>query len=122
MSSKILLVEDDLFFQKFYTAKLIESGYSVVSAMNGKEALDKLGADEYGLILLDLVMPEIDGFEVLRRRSLDERLKKIPVIIFSTLGQSEDVDKAKNLGANDYMNKTFYNFNDLLNKIKILSG
>ncbi len=122
MSSKILLVEDDLFFQKFYTAKLIESGYSVVSAMNGKEALDKLETDEYGLILLDLVMPEIDGFEVLRRRSLDERLKKIPVIIFSTLGQTEDVDKAKSLGANDYMNKTFYNFNDLLNKIKTLRG
>lgn len=117
---KILLVEDDLFFQKFYTSKLIESGYEVVSAVNGKEALSKLGNESFKLVLLDLVMPEVDGFEVLRQRSLNDRWKSIPVIVFSTLGQDEDINRAKSLGANDYMNKTFYNINDLLNKIKAL--
>lgn len=117
---KILLVEDDLFFQKFYTSKLIESGYEVVSAVNGKEALSKLENESLKLVLLDLVMPEVDGFEVLRQRSLNDRWKSIPVIVFSTLGQDEDINRAKSLGANDYMNKTFYNINDLLNKIKAL--
>ncbi len=117
---KILLVEDDLFFQKFYTSKLIESGYEVVSAVNGKEALSKLENESFQLVLLDLVMPEVDGFEVLRQRSMNEKWKSIPVIVFSTLGQEEDISRAKSLGANDYMNKTFYNIDDLLNKIKKL--
>ncbi len=118
MTRRILLVEDDIFFQKFYSSKLIENGYEVITVNNGREAISKLESDNFDLILLDLVMPEVDGFEVLRQRSMNNKWKNIPVIVFSTLGQDEDINRAKSLGANDYMNKTFYNVNDLLTKIE----
>lgn len=120
MTGKILLIEDDLFFQKFYTAKLNENAYYVETATNGNEGLKKMRNDTFQLVLLDLVMPQMDGFEVLRQKSLDSKLQKIPVIVFSTLSQEKDLEEAKKLGANDYMNKTFYNFEELLGKIKVL--
>ena len=64
MTRRILLVEDDIFFQKFYSSKLIENGYEVITVNNGREAISKLESDNFDLILLDLVMPEVDGFEV----------------------------------------------------------
>ena len=70
------------------------------------------------LMLLDLIMPNKDGFEVLSEISKNESLKQIPIIIFSTLGQESDVEKAKKLGARDYVNKTFFNFDNLLEKVK----
>lgn len=122
MMGKILLIEDDLFFQKFYTAKLNENGYNVETATNGNEGLEKMRNDTFQLVLLDLVMPQMDGFEVLKQKSLDSKLQKIPVIVFSSLSQEKDLEEAKKLGANDYMNKTFYNFEELLGKIKVLIG
>lgn len=115
---KIILAEDDRFFQKFYSTKLREAGYEVDVASDGSEALVRLAKNNYDLILLDLIMPNTDGFEVLHKKSSIEKIKKIPVIVFSTLGQKQDVDKALQLGANDYMNKTFYNFDALLKKIQ----
>lgn len=120
MKQNILLIEDDIFFQKFYITKLTESGYGVDVAGNGKEGLEKLGNNSYDLVLLDLVMPEMDGFEVLKRKSSDADIKDIPVVVFSTLSQEKDVEEAKNFGASDFINKTFYNFDDLLGKIQNL--
>lgn len=114
---KILLAEDDLFFQNFYSRKLTEHGFQVEVAGDGNEALQKLMAVKPDLVLLDLIMPNKDGFEVLVEVSKHESLKGIPIIIFSTLGQNTDVEKAKTLGARDYVNKTFFDFDNLLAKV-----
>ena len=114
---KILIIEDDHFFQTFYSNKLKEKGYTVEVANNGQEGLDKILTFTPELILLDIIMPVKDGFQVL------EELKNLPipfttpVIIFSTLGQESDVKRAMALGAKDYINKSFFDFDAFLNKI-----
>jgi DNA-binding response OmpR family regulator len=114
----ILLVEDDVFFQKFYSTKLREHDFHVDIATNGVEGITAMKKKQYALVLLDLVMPKMDGFEVLRIVSQDATLQVTPIIVFSTLGQEADIQNALKLGAKDYMNKTFFNFEELLDKIK----
>lgn len=118
---KILVVEDDHFFQRFYSLKLKEAGFEVDIAKDGFEALEKLTQYKPSLILLDIIMPKKDGFEVLAAMQKDEQLSKIPVLVFSTLGQDADVQKAKSLGARDYVNKSFFDFDNLVAKVKNLS-
>lgn len=115
---KILLVEDDKFFQKFYFLKLSEQNIQVDIAGDGGEGILKARQGNPNLILLDLIMPNTDGFSFLEIRQQEEGLKKIPVIVFSTLGQEKDVEKAKLLGATDYINKSFFDFNSMMVKIR----
>lgn len=114
---KILIVEDDHFFQKFYATKLLEHGFTVLIAKNGKEGLEMMRTMKPDLIILDIIMPIMDGFEVLEEKNKDDMLKKIPVMVFSTLGQDQDVEKAKKLGAIGYVNKSFFDLDKLLKKI-----
>ena len=114
---QILLVEDDLFFQKFYAAKIKEAGIDVIVANDGDDALQKLETLRPQLILLDLIMLKKDGFEVLQALSQNGELKNIPVLVFSTLGQEADIARAKQLGARDYVNKSFFDFDTLHTKI-----
>ena len=114
---KILIIEDDKFFQKFYSTKLTENKVEVQVASDGEEGLLKMRDFKPDLVLLDLIMSKIDGFAVLATRSADENLKKIPVIVLSTLGQEKDVENAKRLGANDYINKGSFDFNIMVEKI-----
>ena len=115
---KILIADDDTFFQKFYSSQLKETGFEVDVAVNGIEALEKLKSFKPDLMLLDLIMPEKDGFEVLTEKGADAAIKNIPVIIFSTLGQEKDVQRTKELGAIGYINKSFFDFDALVAKIK----
>lgn len=114
---KILIADDDTFFQKFYSSQLREKGYEVDVATNGLEAIDKLKSFHPDLMLLDIIMPEKDGFEVLAEKMADPSLKKIPVIVFSTLGQEKDIKKTEELGAHGYINKSFFDFDALVAKI-----
>jgi len=114
---KVLLVEDDEFFHKFYAFKLQEQGFEVAIAKNGLEGIAKLKEFLPDLVLLDLIMPIKDGFDFLQEKRVLENVKNIPVIVFSTLGQEQDMQKAKSLGANDYINKSFFDFDNLLRKI-----
>lgn len=114
---KILLAEDDVFFQNFYSKKLAEKGYTVYVARDGKEALNQMTKNMPDLILLDLIMPNMDGFEVLTEKAKHPEAKDIPVLVFSTLGQTDDIEKAKKLGATEYVNKTFFDFENLVTKI-----
>lgn len=119
---RILLVEDDPFFQKFYAYKLAEKGFTVDVGTDGVEGLKLMQANKPDLILLDLIMPNMDGFGVLAAKAANPALKSIPVLVFSTLSQEEDVKKALSLGALDYANKSFFDFDTLLAKItEILS-
>jgi len=120
---RILLIEDDKFFQKFYSTKLQENKVEVQVASDGEEGLIKMKDFKPDLILLDLIMPKMDGFAVLAARSQDENLKKIPVIIFSTLGQEKDVVNAQQLGANGYIKKGSFDFNSMVATInKVMSS
>lgn len=114
----ILIVEDDVFFQKFYSQKLLEAGFTVNVATDGDEAIVKAIKTKPDLIILDIIMPKKDGFEVLEDISKDRVLSKIPILVFSTLGQDSDVQKALSLGAVGYVNKTFFDFGNLKQKIE----
>ncbi len=110
---KILIIEDDIFFQKFYSTKLKENSVEVEIAGDGEEGLVKMKNTVPDLVLLDLIMPKMDGFAVLSARSQEENLKKIPVIILSALGQEKDVQNAQKLGANGYINKGSFDFKEM---------
>jgi len=114
---KTLLIEDDKFFQKFYSTKLQENNISVDIAGDGEEGLLKIKSSKPDLIMLDLIMPKMDGFAFLAARSQDKNLKKIPVVVFSTLGQEKDIAKARELGANSYINKSFFDFSNVIKTI-----
>ncbi len=117
---KILLAEDDVFFQKFYAQKLREQGFDVDTVSNGEEALTKLQSTEYTLMLLDIIMPKKNGFDVLRYLKEHSEFHHPSIIVFSTLGQEQDIKNALQLGAHDYVNKTFFDFDNLLNKINLV--
>lgn len=117
---KILLIEDDIFFRKFYVEKLKERGFEIDEADDGNQGLEKIQSFKPDLIVLDIIMPNKDGFEVLKSLQENPTPKKIPVLVFSTLGQESDVEKAKKMGASDYVNKSMFDFNELLAKINNL--
>lgn len=102
----ILVAEDDSFYGNVFNTKLAKEGFDVVVAENGKKALEVARDRTPHLILLDLVMPEMDGFETLQTLKADDNLKRVPVIVLSNLGQDSDIDKAKQLGAKDYFIKS----------------
>ena len=119
---KILLIEDDKFFREFYAQKLREKNIEVDQPGDGNEGLKKIGISIPGFILLDLIMPIKDGFQVLEELSKQDSTKNIPVLVFSTLGQEKDIQKAMSLGAKGYVNKSFFDFESLLKKIIELSN
>ena len=118
----VLIAEDDIFFQKFYSTELKELGYEVTIAANGVQALESMHTQKPDVLILDIIMPEKDGFEVLEEMSQDTSLKTIPVLVFSTLGQEQDVTRAMDLGAKDFINKNFFDFDSLVQKLKAITG
>jgi DNA-binding response OmpR family regulator len=121
LSTKILVVEDDKFLLQAYKVKLEKEGFDVKSATNGAEMFEVLKTFKPSVILLDLVMPQMDGFEALKKLKQEEK-SDIPVIVASNLGQAEDIEKSKKLGAADYIVKSDLSMEDLVNKVKELKG
>jgi len=113
----ILLVEDESFFQKFYVLKLQEQMFVVDLAINGEEGIQKMVQKKYDCVLLDIIMPIKNGFEVLQYAKDNLITPNTPIIMFSTLGQDKDIQKALAMGAADYANKVFFDFDTLLKKI-----
>ncbi|MBN2087204.1 response regulator [Candidatus Peregrinibacteria bacterium] len=101
---KILIVEDDPFLMKVAGLTLEDSGFIVERAGTGKEAIEKIKNDDFKLVLLDLIMPEMNGFEVLAKLKKDNN--KTPVVVFTNLAQEEDKKEALSLGAKDYYIKS----------------
>lgn len=114
---KILIIEDDVFFQKFYKTQLSGQGFEMEIASNGTEGLKKIDSFNPDVILLDIIMPEKDGFEVLETLSKNGKIKDLSILVFSTLGQEKDVKRAMELGAKGFINKSFFDFKALLVKI-----
>jgi CheY-like chemotaxis protein len=118
----IMVIEDDAFVMDIYQTKLSLEGFEVVKAENGMEALKKLEGGECpvpDLILLDILMPYVNGLEVLERIKKDERFNKIPVILLTNLSQKEEIGHGIELGANDYLIKSHFTPSEVLEKIRI---
>ena len=107
MPKKILVVDDEPNIVKIVANRLKANGYEVVTAYNGLEGLEKAGQESPDLILLDVIMPDMDGYQVLSRLKDDPRTKPIPVIMVTARGQLDDVNMATELGAVDYVVKPF---------------
>ena len=116
--SKILFVEDEPNLQKAISEVLVQEGYKVFGAADGEEGLAMAKKEEPNLILLDLILPKKDGFEVLKELKADEKMKNIPVIVLTNLEGIGDVEKALELGATTYLVKANYKLEDVVSKIK----
>ena len=117
MSRKILIIEDDKFLRELMVRKLVNDGYEAIEATNGEEGVRTAKAEKPDLILLDLILPGIDGFESLTRIRKDQETANIPVIILSNLGQKEDIEKGLKLGATDYLIKAHFAPREIAEKI-----
>ncbi len=115
---KVLIVEDDKFLRDLIVQKLEKEGFEVVQAIDGEEGTKMAKEHMVGLILLDLILPGIDGFEVLKRIKEDSETKGIPVIILSNLGQKEDVERGLRLGAQDYLIKAHFTPGEIVEKVR----
>ena len=118
MKEKVLIVDDTEFYQKAYQNKLLSAGYITSVANNGVEALKALMTDKPDLILLDLMMPIMDGFKVLQTVKANPNIQNIPVIVFSAKGASEEISKALQAGASDFLVKATTTPNKVVEKIK----
>jgi DNA-binding response OmpR family regulator len=115
---KILFVEDEPSLQKAVGELLRQEGYTILGAFDGIEGFDLARKEKPDLILLDLILPKKDGFEVLKDLKADNDLKDIPVIILTNLEGTGDVEKALALGATTYLVKANYELEDILAKIR----
>ncbi len=119
MNKTILIVEDDSFLQGLASTKLEKEGFSVMGASNSEEASKFLAAEvPPDFVLLDLVLPGVDGFTILQGIRANPKTAMIPVIVFSNLSEDKDIQHAKELGATDYMVKSNFTLDELAERIK----
>lgn len=115
---KVLIIEDEEMLVNMYISKFEKEGYEAEKAANGKLGLEKAQEIKPDIILLDIMMPEIDGFMVLKNLKNDIDTKNIPVIMLTNLGQEEDIEKGKKLGATDYLVKANLTPAQVVDKVK----
>ncbi len=117
-NKKILVVEDDSFLRKIIVKKLLNEGYTVIEAIDGEKGLKMAKEKRPDLILLDLVLPGIDGFEVLKRMKNGAEIANIPVVILSNLGNRVDIERGLELGAVDFLVKAHLAPRDIIERIE----
>jgi DNA-binding response OmpR family regulator len=114
---KILIIEDDAFLQGLESNKLKKEGYEVITASSGEEGIEKINEDGVNFILLDLVLPNYDGFDILKKIRETEKIKDLPVIVFSNLSEDKYIKQANDLGATDFMVKSNFTLDELVERI-----
>ncbi len=119
---KILFIEDEEALHKTLGNLLAEQGYDVKFAGDGLAGLEALAAEKFDLVLLDIILPKMNGFEFLEKIKKDEALKDIPVIVLTNLEGSNDVQKALELGARTYLVKSNYALSEVMEKISLALG
>ena len=112
------MIEDDIFLRKLYRDQLTREGFEFVEATNGIEGLNKARSERPDLILLDLMLPRKNGFDVLEDLKGDKSTRDIPTLVLSNLGQESDIQEAMNLGAEAYLVKTDVRMSEAVEKIK----
>jgi len=118
----ILFIEDEATLQKTFDEILGREGYKMVSALDGEIGLNLAKMKKPDLILLDLILPKLNGFEVLKKLKEDSETNDIPVIVLTNLEGMEDIDKVLELGATTYLVKASYTLEEVLEKIKKALG
>lgn len=119
---KTLLIDDDPFIVDMYSLKLKEAGFVVDTAADGRAGFEKIRDGGYDVVLLDVVLPILDGFQVLEMLK-KETVPHAPIVLLTNLGQKEDVDRGKALGAVDYIIKAHFTPSEVVEKIKeVLKG
>ena len=115
---RILIIEDDKFLLELLVGKLTKEQFDVSIALDGEEGLKKVKQEKPDLIILDLVLPGMHGFEFLKKIKKDPKISQIPVIILSNLGQRQEIEQGIRLGAVDYLVKAHFTPNDIVKKVK----
>lgn len=118
MAKKILIIEDDPLINKMYSEKLARDGYDTEIAENGAVGVEKMKAAVPDLVILDIMMPKMDGIQVIDAMKQDTRLEKIPIIVLSNLSESPDIEKAKKRGVQEYLVKSDLDPEDVSNTVK----
>lgn len=119
---KILIVEDDKFLRETLAKKFVAIGMKVEAGVDGKNGLDILKTFVPEVVILDLLLPDIDGFGFLTEMKKDPKFVGVPVIVLSNLDKPDDMQKAKGLGAKDFMVKSNFTLNEIVNRVKSTLG
>jgi DNA-binding response OmpR family regulator len=119
---KIVLVEDDTFLAGIYASKFEAAGFNVSLATDGEAGLETIEKEMPDVVLLDIILPKMDGFEVLEKVKSNPKTKDIPVILLTNLGQREDVEKGLKLGAADYLIKAHFMPQETIERVKKVMG
>lgn len=117
---RVLLVEDDSFLRDLISQKLVKEGFQVTQGIDGEDGLHKATQEKPHIVLLDLILPGLDGFEVLKQIRANSALANVPVIILSNLGQKDDIEKGMRLGATDYLVKAHNTPGEIIDKVKVV--
>ena len=120
MAKKISVIEDDKFLRELIVQKLSNEGYDVIESVDGEKGVESVKKEKPDLILLDLILPGIDGFEVLARIKSDPAVSEVPIIILSNLGQKEDIERGLKMGAADYLIKAHFTPEEIINKVNAI--
>jgi DNA-binding response OmpR family regulator len=118
MKNSVLLIEDDAFIKQMYSNKIEELGINVFSASNSEEVKELLNLNKIDLVLLDLVLPNISGFDILKWLKKNYNFKNIPVVVLSNLSSQVDIKNAFDLGAVDYIVKSNYTPTEVMRTVK----
>ena len=119
---KVLFIEDESVLQQAMGDFLAQNGYKIINALDGEVGLRLAKSEDPDLILLDMVLPYKNGFEILEELKSDEKTKDIPVIVLTNLEGLKDIDRAISSGARTYLVKTQYELKDVVDKIKEIIG
>lgn len=119
---KILFIEDEAALQEAFGGFLKQAGYKVLNALDGEIGLRLAKTEKPDLILLDIVLPKYNGFEVLEKLKSEKETENIPVIVLTNMEKMEDINKAIELGAKTYLVKTQYELKEVIDKIKKIIG
>ena len=115
---KILLIEDDPFIVDIYTAKFKKAGFSIEVASDGETAFEKIKIKKFDILVLDIVLPHVNGWEILEKIKKDPTLKGLKILILSNLGQEEEIKKGLKLGATEYLVKAHHTPSEIVKKIE----
>jgi DNA-binding response OmpR family regulator len=115
---KIVIIEDEQMLAEMYATKLGMENFQVLKAFDGKQGLELVKKEKPDIVLLDIILPKLDGFLVLKEIKKDPSLKSIPVLLLTNLGQESDVKKGNQLGANGYFVKANHSPAEIVNKVK----
>lgn len=119
---KVLLIEDDPFLLSMYTTKFEIEGFWIITADDGEKGIELAGSQKPDIILLDILMPKMNGFEVLESIKADKATAQIPVILLTNLNQKDEIEKGLRLGAEDYLIKAHFMPTEVIEKVRKLLG